>query len=308
MKKIIINFSLILSFVVSQSQNIYTYGFEGTTADLTTNGWQRTNLSNPVNSLPIKLWTIPDIAIPTFNGGISNSGSNRSFATVNYQSIVDGSSGTISNWLISPIIRIKNGDIVTFYTRIGRNGTAIRADNLQLRISSIGSATTNPASSEFDLGSFTTLAVSINPNLDLISYPFTWTQYSYTVADIPDETDCKVAFRYFVANGGPTGNNSELIGIDTFSVDRPVFNTNDFFIGNFQIYPNPSNGILNINNINNFKINSAQIADLNGRLVMETLINENPNFQININTLSNGVYLLKINTDNGIGVSKIIKQ
>jgi hypothetical protein len=65
---------------------------------------------------------------------------------------------------------------------------------------------------------------------------------------------------------------------------------------------------LNIKNVNNFKINSAQITDLNGRLVNETIINGNPNFQININALSNGVYFLKINTEKGIGVSKIIKQ
>jgi hypothetical protein len=307
MKKFSINLVFIFTVAFSQSQNIniYTYGFEGITADLTTNGWERTNLSNPVN--PTILWTIPSAVPGTFNG-TSNSGSNTSFALVNISSIAPLSVGTISNWLISPIIRIKNGDVVTFYTRIGRNGAATRADNLQLRISSIGSAITNPASSEFDLGSFTTLAVSINPNLDLISYPFTWTQYSYTVVGIPDETDCKVAFRYFVPNGGQTGINSELIGIDTFSVDRPVFNTNDFFINNFKVYPNPTIDILNINNTNNININSAQITDLNGRLVNETLINGNPNFQININSLSKGLYILKINTDRGVGVSKIIKQ
>jgi hypothetical protein len=309
MKKITINLVLILTFAFSQSQNIYTYGFDGTSADLITNGWQRVNLSNPVN--PITLWSIPSAATSTFNGA-SNSGSNTSFAIVNFRSIADGSSGTISNWLISPIIRIKNGDVVTFYTRIGRNGAATRADNLELRISSNGSTITNPASSELDTGSFTTLAVSINPNLDLISYPFTWTQYSYTVTGIPEETDCKIAFRYFVLNGGQasvvTALNSDLIGIDTFSVDRPVFNTNDFFINNFKVYPNPTNDILNINNINNININSVQITDLNGRLVNETLINGNPNFQININSLSKGLYILKINTDRGVGVSKIIKQ
>lgn len=304
MKKIIINYSLILSFVVSQSQNIYTYGFDGTTADFTTNGWQRTNLSNPVN--PTILWSIPSSVPGTFNG-MSNSGSNTSFALVNFNSVTALSSGTISNWLISPIVKIKNGDVVTFYTRIGRNGTPIHADNLELRISSNGLATINPAGSENDLGSFTTLAVSVNPNLDLTSYPLTWTPYSYTVSGIPEETDCKVAFRYFVPNGGPNGINSDLIGIDTFSIVRTL-STNDFFISNFQVYPNPSKEVLNINNINNIKINSAQITDLNGRLVNEIQINGNPNYQININSLSNGVYFLKINTDMGIGVSKIIKQ
>ena len=304
MKKIIINLSLILSFVVSPSQNIYTYGFDGTTADFTTNGWQRTNLSNPIN--PTILWSIPSSVPGTFNG-TSNSGSNTSFALVNFNSVTALSSGTISNWLISPIVKIKNGDVVTFYTRIGRNGTPIHADNLELRISSNGLGTINPAGSENDLGSFTTLAVSVNPNLDLTSYPLSWTPYSYTVSGIPEETDCKVAFRYFVPNGGPNGINSDLIGIDTFSIVRTL-NTNDFFISNFQVYPNPSKEVLNINNINNIKINSAQITDLNGRLVNEIQINGNPNYQININSLSNGVYFLKINTDMGIGVSKIIKQ
>ena len=306
MKKFIIRLCIILTFTIAQSQsiNIYMYGFDGTTADLTTNGWERTNLSNPAN--PTILWTIPSSVPGTFNG-TSNSGSNTSFALVNFNSVSALSSGTISNWLISPIVKIKNGDIITFYTRIGRNGIPVHADNLELRISSIGLATVNPTLNENDLGSFTKLAVTVNPNLDLTSYPLTWTPYSYTVSGIPEETDCKVAFRYFVPNGGPSGINSDLIGIDTFSIVRTL-NTNDFFISNFQVYPNPSNDILNIKNFNNFKINSAQITDLNGRLVNETIINGNPNFQININALSNGVYFLKINTEKGIGVSKIIKQ
>jgi hypothetical protein len=37
----------------------------------------------------------------------------------------------------------------------------------------------------------------------------------------------RFAFRYYVTDGGPSGSNSDLIGIDTFSIDRPTLSTND---------------------------------------------------------------------------------
>jgi hypothetical protein len=76
----------------------------------------------------------------------------------------------------------------------------------------------------------------------------------------------------------------------------------------FNIYPNPSKQFLNINlNANSTEVlKSAQIFDLNGRLVMETALTSS---KINIETLQNGTYLLLLKNQNGKGFSqKFIKE
>src|SRR5207245_265606 len=42
-----------------------------------------------------------------------------------------------------------------------------------------------------------------------------WTQFNATVSGLESQTTGRLAFRYFVENGGPTGVNSDYIGIDT---------------------------------------------------------------------------------------------
>ncbi|MBE2235907.1 MAG: choice-of-anchor J domain-containing protein, partial [Anaerolinea sp.] len=46
-------------------------------------------------------------------------------------------------------------------------------------------------------------------------YPQSWTQYTVTLSGLPANASGRLAFRYFVTDGGPSGNNSNYIGIDT---------------------------------------------------------------------------------------------
>ena len=167
-------------------------------------------------------------------------------------------------------------------------------------MSTQGAFTANPSTGAADLGDFTNLLVAINPSLDLVSYPLTWTQTTGL-------TDVEFAFRYFVTNGGPTGANSDIIGIDTYSVDRPL-STSSFFASNFAVSPNPANTVVNISNKNNSTLNQIQLTDLNGRIVKSINANGVSNIQINIADLNTGVYFLKITSDKGVGTTKIIKS
>ena len=287
-----------------QGQNIFSFGFDGSTADMLTAGWQQVNMSNPAGAA---LWGIPSTApTTTFSSG-GQAGGATSFALVNYTSVAANSAGVISNWLISPVINIQNGDVVTFYTRLGRNvaagGQASFADNLQLTMSKMGAASVIPSVDENDLGDFTTLCNEVNPNLDLTSYPLTWTQYTYTVSGLTAATDCMFAFRYYVTDGGPTGANSDIIGIDTFSVDRPLASTDSFFKNNISVSPNPAKDFITISSSSNVVIDSAVITDINGRIVKTSTSS-----QINISDLNSGVYFLKITTDQGVGTTKVIKN
>ncbi len=76
----------------------------------------------------------------------------------------------------------------------------------------------------------------------------------------------------------------------------------------FTIYPNPANQFLSININSNAteKLKSAQIFDLNGRLILETTLTST---QINIASLQNGTYILLLKNEQGKGFTqKFIKE
>ena len=307
MKKLLLSFSLLLAISATNAQTLFSYGFDNPTATMyTTDGWVGTNQSTPVyTGAPV--WGIPTAAPTTTFAGGAQAGAPISFTLINFTSTGTSAttgSGTISNWLISPVITVQNGDVISFYTRIGRNAAAAFPDNLELRISTNGAFTTNPTAGAADLGDFTTLAVAVNPALDLVTYPTAWGQFTYTVTGLTGPTDIKLGFRYYVTDGGPAGANSDIIGMDSVAVTRPLA-TDTFFSSNFSVYPNPANNVLNIANSTNLAIESAQITDMNGRTVKTVKGMTN---QINISDLNTGVYFLKIVTAQGTGTTRIIKK
>ena len=72
-----------------------------------------------------------------------------------------------------------------------------------------------------------------------------------------------------------------------------------------SVYPNPSKGNVNINCNNTIK--SVQLFDVQGRLLETDLINQT-SAVIDISGKSNGVYFLKIISDKGIKVEKIVRE
>ena len=119
--------------------------------------------------------------------------------------------GTISNWAVMPNVTLHNGDVITFRTRT--EPASIWPDRLELRMSTNG-ASTNVGVLATDVGDFTTLLVSVNPALAQNVYPASWTQYSATITGLAGPTSGRFALRYFVTNAGPSGSNSDYIGID----------------------------------------------------------------------------------------------
>lgn len=297
MKKTLLFMMMCGSFLTVSAQNLFSEGFN-TFSNLAGAGWISTNQSSPLGA---SLWAQGGGGAFTTGG---QAGGATSFALCNFNSTTGGS-GTISNWLITPVLNLQNGDVITFYTRKGGDGTGtIYADRLELRLNSTDTSTGGNPSGATGVGAFTTLAVSVNPNLTTSGYPFTWTQYSYTVTGLTGVVPCRVGFRYFVTSAGPSGANSDIIGIDTFSVDRPL-SSETFFKNNFSIYPNPVNNVLNVTMKNEININSVSITDLNGRVI---LLSNSSNTSIDVSNLSSGVYFVSIETNEGKGTSKFVKN
>jgi len=167
-------------------------------------GWASKQNSNPQGPTG---WYQGDAA----NFFPAHSGASDSYIAADYANTDPTGIGTISNWLMSPVLNIKNGDIITFYSRIP-SGTEY-ADRLEVRVSANGNSI-NVGTTETSVGDFTNLLFTINPTLTTGVYPKVWTQFTATVSGLAAPTTGRFAFRYFVENAGGNAPNGDYIGID----------------------------------------------------------------------------------------------
>ncbi len=138
----------------------------------------------------------------------AHSGAPTSYIAANF----DNTGGSqISNWLMTPQVSFTASSSISFWTR-GTGSTY--PDRLQVRVSTAG-ASANVGATSASVGDFTNLELDINPTLTVDGYPTVWTQYTIDLSAYAGDSG-RVAFRYYVpTSAGPTGNNSDYIGIDT---------------------------------------------------------------------------------------------
>lgn len=85
-----------------------------------------------------------------------------------------------------------------------------------------------------------------------------------------------------------------LLGGQDFTIDKSI-----------SIFPNPASDILNIKADNTIK--SILLYDLQGRLLMTSLHNATETY-LNITDKSSGIYLIKVISESGSKIEKIVKQ
>jgi len=195
--------------ISTSSYASFTEGFN--TPGVLPAGWVTKNLSTR-SAIGNPWWVAAGIE-DEFGDIVVGPHAGNGMALVNYTSVSIGS-GTINNWLISPVITgLRNGDTFSFYTTTVPGSEY--ADRLEFRMST-GSGT-DVGSTTTSVGSFTTSLISVNPGLEVGGYPEDWTKYTVTLSGLSGPVDGRVAFRYFVYNGGRLGDNSNIIGLDDFS-------------------------------------------------------------------------------------------
>jgi subtilisin-like proprotein convertase family protein len=146
----------------------------------------------------------------------AHSGATNSYIGANFNNTTGVN--TISNWLLTPEVELRNGTTLRFWTRTVNSPSF--PDRLQVRLSTSG-ASMDVGVTSTDVGDFTELLLDINPGLTTSGYPNTWTEFEVTVSGLSATTTGRFALRYFVTGGGPSGSNSDYIGIDTLAVEQP---------------------------------------------------------------------------------------
>ena len=89
----------------------------------------------------------------------------------------------------------------------------------------------------------------------------------------------------------------------TYNYGESTANTNSFSLVNFKVYPNPTNSIIYIDD-SAFSLKNVEIYNIIGKKILT--LKEN---KINVESLVNGVYLLKVQLENGdFATKRIIKN
>jgi hypothetical protein len=189
---------------------------------LTGAGWFMQNNSQPLGTTG---W------FRGYHSFSAHSGTSMSYIAADFSNVAGA--GTISNWLMTPVLALQDGAQLTFYTRTVSNPTNW-PDRLQVRMSTNG-VSTDAGVWAADVGDFAHLLLDINPTYGATGYPATWTQYTVTITGLGSPTSGRLAFRYFVEQGGPDGSRSEYIGIDTLAYQcqpTPTLDANDTYWSN----------------------------------------------------------------------------
>lgn len=263
-----------------QATVILEEGFEDITI-LEAENWILTNQSEPVGST--SWFQGNETVFP------SHEGPGNAYIGANFNSTTGA--GNISTWMIIPALEVKDGDVLSFYSRVP-DGSSWN-DRLEVRMSRgemelpLGQA---------DVGTFETILLIINDDLDL-SYPEEWTQFEIVLDGLgTDPVEVNFAFRYNILNGGPNGAHSNYIGIDSLLIESSnVVGIDDNLQTVFSYYPNPTSNLLNIEA--NKNIDSIGVYNLLGQEVMN--IKDFDTGQINLSHLASGNYMVKATFEDG---------
>lgn len=157
-----------------------------------------------INTLGSKGWelvnasTAPGLGWFQGNDGVfsAHTGATNSYVAANFLS-AQGGSGSVDNWLLSPVLTLSQQSTLSFFARTDGPGFG---DKLEVRFTSGNSN---------DLAQYTTLVTTVGANGDFPDAGFT-----NFVTSLPVTGTGRFAFRYTVSDA----NNANYIGIDTVSV------------------------------------------------------------------------------------------
>ncbi len=131
---------------------------------------------------------------------------------------------------------------------------------------------------------------------------YTWNTSANTAVIVINPT---VTTTYTVNGTSVAGCNNVATLTQSVSVCTGLNNVSAKISG-LSVYPNPSNGEFTVE-LNNGINKTIQVTDIAGRVVLTTT-SLNDKVNVNINNLTNGIYFVKIVSNNVTEVIKVVKQ
>lgn len=187
-----------------------------------------------------------------------------------------------NQWAISPAITLPanaNNFNIRYYISMS-NWEGIMT-SYEVRVSTTGT----------DIEDFTNLIHTETGSSMDSSYNYA--ERLHSLSDFAGQT-IYIAFHNMTAQGG------DAMWIDDITVGA-VLDIESAEEANIAIYPNPVRDMLTVNGEN---VKNVEIIDVNGRVVL----NSNRAGQIDMSELSDGVYMVRVMSENGVSTKKIVKK
>lgn len=316
MKKIIILFSLFVSFSGFSQITIFQDSFDGYN-DFLISGfgqWQTLDIdllntytggtstpSWPNNGDPqaFQIFNPTTALVTNATNGVGGETENRNFnprtgskyaACWSGVPLSNGQTATSNNdWLISPPINLTGVLGTTLSIWVKSMSDTFGLDTYKIGVYS-GSGT--PASgADFTI---------ISGATDLTAPYGTWAERTQSLAAYNGQT-IRIGINC-------TSSDTYMFMVDDFKVTATSLATDDFATSKLMVYPNPSNNVVTVFDNENIGINTISISDYNGRKVKFLKFDGVNQTQINISELNSGLYFMKIETNYGILLKKMIKN
>lgn len=179
---------------------------------------------------------------------------------------------------------------------------------------------TYPMSLNYRLGYFVTPTSPNNPTLNILVNNSANQGGSTVITSIEDISNSEfqiVNFEftpdesgvYYIGLNGvfaPGVTSTHVLAIDDFTVGEGVLSVNNFEKSTVSVYPNPFKDFIRIS-AESFNIDNLQVFDMKGALIYENNSSDKE-YNIDVSKLTQGVYILKIDSGSQTIVRKMIKQ
>ena len=141
----------------------------------------------------------------------------------------------------------------------------------------------------------TSLNVKNQTNTNLVVFQIRFTNNpNLTCIEVDDTNYSNLRWQSAKDASASYSNNCPNLKSKDYAIDKSV-----------KTYPNPTQDFLNVSAKSN--IETIELHDLQGRLMLTKSLDEQT-LSINITNQPKGIYLLKIKTENGVKIEKIIKN
>ena len=124
---------------------------------------------------------------------------------------------------------------------------------------------------------------------------------SYTISGLQPETAYSIQVQANCGNGNVSSWSPAVTGTTTTGI-------NSWLENSVSLYPNPAKEVVNVQcTMNNVQIETVEVFDVYGKLVNTFIVTENPT-RINISGLADGMYFVRVVTEEGMVTKTFIKK
>lgn len=138
-----------------------------------------------------------------------------------------------------------------------------------------------------------------------------WGQSVIDLSKIGVVSGANIKFSFEMGTDGCNGNDGWYLDeIYVYNCDAPLLAVSNSSLKNdLQVFPNPTSGLLTIQNNKQLKLNNVQVYSLTGQLIKSfKMDNTAKNSTIDISTFAKGTYIVKLNSDTESTNVKVIKK